>query len=87
MQQPLDLGAPREAPREAKKPGFFERITDAIQSQAAKYEGHSSGQAVSGPLTGKPAQSKMTIDRPAAPPQGALESDLDIPAFLRRQAN
>ena len=43
VQQPLDLGAPREAPREAKKPGFFERITDAIQSQAAKYEGSHQG--------------------------------------------
>jgi cell division protein FtsZ len=33
-----------------------------------------------------PSQGKLNIDSPAAP-QNSSEEDLDIPAFLRRQAN
>ncbi len=38
--------------------------------------------------TGGPAQGQLNIDAPAAAPQGEQNEDnLDIPAFLRRQAN
>ncbi|HRQ62031.1 MAG TPA: cell division protein FtsZ, partial [Alphaproteobacteria bacterium] len=39
------------------------------------------------PSVGASAQGALAIDVPAAKPAAVAESDLDIPAFLRRQAN
>lgn len=45
------------------------------------------GPAAYRPSVGAPMQGALAIDVPAAKPSVAAESDLDIPAFLRRQAN
>ena len=78
-----------------RTPSLFERITGAYSGH--KSDSHSSAEA-SEPSGGfhsglkaerqvnYPSQGKLNIDSPAAP-KSEGEEDLDIPAFLRRQAN
>lgn len=78
-----------------RTPSLFERITGAYGSHKA--EGRTSTE-VSEPSGGfhsdlraerqmsSPSQGQLNIDSPAAP-KAEGEEDLDIPAFLRRQAN
>jgi len=87
---------PGAAQAERKKtPSLFERITGAYREpeqqeapqQAAQGNqgGFHSGLRAERPLTA-PSQGQLNIDAPSAErPKG--EEDLDIPAFLRRQAN
>lgn len=76
-----------------KTPSLFERIT-GVRGHGAKDEGaassetggfHSGLRAERSPES--PSQGKLGIDSPAAPKAEGAENDLDIPAFLRRQAN
>src|SRR5690606_20603613 len=79
-----------------KTPSLFERITGVHRQDEQGGEGGqqqgSGGGGVHG-LTARrapdrPAQGSLNIDSPAAPPrQRQSEDELDIPAFLRRQAN
>ena len=84
-----------------KSPSLLERITgvygnvmngsEAEDGEATQSdESSSSGGFHSGlraeKTADKPSQGKLNIDSPAAAPS-ASEEDLDIPAFLRRQAN
>ncbi|HPF77951.1 MAG TPA: hypothetical protein PLF01_01545, partial [Alphaproteobacteria bacterium] len=86
-----------------RTPSLFERITGAYdaykggseersgQSDQGQGSGSASGGFHSSGLRAErapeaPSQGKLNIDSPTAPRQGA-EDDLDIPAFLRRQAN
>lgn len=84
-----------------KTPSLFERITgayDAYKGGSRSDEGDSSQGSTSTSSGGfhsglraermseSPSQGKLNIDSPAAP-QANAEEDLDIPAFLRRQAN
>ena len=90
------------AAEKRKMPSLLERITGAYsgvmngQPEQGSEEGSQSGGNTS---TGSfhsglraeravenPSQGKLNIDSPAAPRANA-EEDLDIPAFLRRQAN
>lgn len=83
-----------------RTPSLFERITGAYDAYKSGSEDKSdsddgSQQGSSGAFhsglraertSDTPSQGKLNIDSPAAP-QGSAEEDLDIPAFLRRQAN
>ncbi len=87
------------AAEKRKTPSLLERITGAYDSvrnnqsdeENQRAENSSNGRGFhSGLHAGKtaenPSQGKLNIDSPAAP-QSNSEEDLDIPAFLRRQAN
>jgi cell division protein FtsZ len=89
-------------PERKKTPSLFERITGTgrrddqagdDQGQQGGGQGEStgggfhSGLRARTPAPAAPSQGRLNIDSPSAPrPQGG-ENDLDIPAFLRRQAN
>lgn len=89
------------APEKKRTPSLFERITGSVQQTiegAMNREDHSSrrhapafhggaGSQNRAPLMDAPSQGSLNIDAPAAKPQRAGEEELDIPAFLRRQAN
>lgn len=82
-----------------KAPSLFERITGAYRGGYESTEPAQSGNAAEQPQTGgfhsglraerapdAPSQGQLSIDAPSTErPQGS--EDLDIPAFLRRQAN
>lgn len=81
-----------------KPPSLFERITSGVRGRTAHSDEQGTGEAHgqvtgAGGLTARrveaPAQGTLNIDAPAAPPRQkpAMDADLDIPAFLRRQAN
>lgn len=96
-------GATAQAEQRKKTPSLFERITSGVRQaarqateeetftdatpQAATGTGgfHSSLRAAPR-VSENPAQGQLNIDAPAAT-RAAAEGDLDIPAFLRRQAN
>jgi cell division protein FtsZ len=42
---------------------------------------------MSSPVPPGPSQGRLNIDAPAAKPRAHSDEELDIPAFLRRQAN
>lgn len=80
-------------------PSLFERITGVRKdimgerkeereeqaAQPASSTGYSSGLRASHPVSDSPSQGSLNIDSPSAPKKA--EDELDIPAFLRRQAN
>lgn len=96
-------GATAQAEQRKKTPSLFERITSGVRQaarhateeetytdatpQAATGTGgfHSSLRAAPR-VSENPAQGQLNIDAPAAT-RAQAEGDLDIPAFLRRQAN
>ncbi|MCF8495677.1 MAG: cell division protein FtsZ, partial [Alphaproteobacteria bacterium] len=76
-------------------PSLFERLTGKVQEHLgnaprADYDPQpqESRNFTPGPMTAPeaPSQGNLNIDRPAAAPERD-GGDLDIPAFLRRQAN
>lgn len=83
-----------------KAPSLFERITTGVGRLTHMDEGHEeAGSSSAGGSTGgfhgglraerapeAPSQGQLNIDSPSAP-RAKNEDDLDIPAFLRRQAN
>jgi cell division protein FtsZ len=84
-----------------KTPSLFERITGAYEAYKGDHADEGESSSSSGSQQGAggfhggrmgntaaaeaPSQGKLNIESPAAPK--ANEDDLDIPAFLRRQAN
>lgn len=96
----LQLNPPKIPTPETRKttPSLLERITGSVQQHLDHLSGKDEQQPVrqrtapkpnaGGPLTApqNPAQGSLNIDSPAARPEKS-EDDLDIPAFLRRQAN
>ncbi|MEM9468934.1 MAG: cell division protein FtsZ [Pseudomonadota bacterium] len=85
-----------------KAPSLFERITSGVSQGVARFseqgeeeQGGATGgsgsfhgglQAQRSQTPQSPSQGQLNIDSPAAP-VAKNEDDLDIPAFLRRQAN
>lgn len=83
-----------------RTPSLFERITGAYgayKSGSGEDDGDTGSASTAGTggfhsglraesTQGAPSQGKLNIDTPAAPQQNG-EENLDIPAFLRRQAN
>src|SRR5690606_26377367 len=96
-----DLNPPRpgrHAAERKKTPSLFERITSAVthrgnddevigsDDQGGAATGTGGGMRITPRLADAPSQGRLNIDAPAAArPQS--EDELDIPAFLRRQAN
>lgn len=97
----LQLNPPRPPSpeeRQQRSPSLLERITGTVQQhlghlgeeaarpnkQRVAPSPYSHGQAPAD--TGQPSQGSLNIERPSKP-SASSESDLDIPAFLRRQAN
>ncbi len=84
-----------------KSPSLFERITNVYKGDTQSDEGQGSTETAGSAgasggfhgglraerATANPSQGKLNIDSPAAAPKAKVEDDLDIPAFLRRQAN
>ena len=88
----------QHAAERKKTPSLFERITSAVTArhqededvgsddQGSAATGTTGGLRVTPRLAEAPSQGRLNIDAPAAArPQS--EDELDIPAFLRRQAN
>ncbi len=88
----------QNAAERKKTPSLFERITSAVvnrhheEDDLAGDEESAQGTAAAGSmratprLAEAPSQGRLNIDAPAAA-RPAAEDELDIPAFLRRQAN
>lgn len=91
----LKLTPPRLAAsgaRTSRSSSLFERITGSVQQHIDSLRDESSN-TKSRPLTGgreessAPAQKSLDISAPIGPKADKNTDDLDIPAFLRRQAN
>ena len=98
----LQLNPPRQPAQTERKrtPSLFERITGSLQHTVENAmnarEDHSPRRSGGGStpsfhggaqaMQKAPAQGSLNIESPAAKPKAA-EDELDIPAFLRRQAN
>ncbi|MGB4056536.1 MAG: cell division protein FtsZ, partial [Alphaproteobacteria bacterium] len=92
----LQLNPPKAPNPERKRaPSLFERITGTVQSHlegmredvAQRDRMAAPTVSSSGALPEYPAQGRLSIDAPAAKPRTQTDEELDIPAFLRRQAN
>ena len=68
---------------------FFSRLKGAQSHMRQEQpEGRDESQGVrSQNVENKPSQGKLNIDTPSAVPDAEYDEELDIPAFLRRQAN
>lgn len=96
VSQGLQLNPPKLPTGGAPKrsPSLFERITGTVQQhlegimeeQPKKRVAPSPTVQSSEPVPSAPSQGKLNIEEPAKP-GGQADDDLDIPAFLRRQAN
>ena len=94
----LHLNPPKAitpAPREEVKshvPSLLERITGSVQQRIDSYlDDGSASQEIAQPPSPSypdaPSQGSLNISTPAGKPAVKLDDELDIPAFLRRQAN
>lgn len=73
-----------------RSPSLFERITGSVQSHIDNMRDDGSLQKsteVKPTLDQEAAQPSLDISTPAAKPRTKIDDELDIPAFLRRQAN
>ena len=93
-------GAHQKQQTQKRTPSLFERFTNPIRQYAedlgrqetSEDEGRNSGGGTSGggmsPRTSAaPAQATLNIEKPKAADGAQADDELDIPAFLRRQAN
>lgn len=98
----LQLNPPRMAypaakpqERSTRSPSLFERITGSVQQHIENLRDE--GDALKAQETARPlrdkrvapsaAQESLDISTPAGKPAVKIDDELDIPAFLRRQAN
>ncbi len=93
----LQLNPPRPSQKK-RAPSLFERITGTVQShlegmreEAEPHHPRTAPPAgYSSPDVGmpkSPSQGRLNIDAPAAKPRIQVDGEVDIPTFLRRQAN
>lgn len=85
-----------QASKGRRSPSLFERITGSVQQKIDSFRedevGHkpltkgSPGQT-RGAVSSEPSQGSLNISAPAKKPGSKIDDELDIPAFLRRQAN
>lgn len=74
--EPQPQAQPQPQPAASKRPGLFDRLAGTVRQQSAP--------------PAAPMQPTLTVDnsdRVPPAPTGSFDDDLDIPAFLRRQAN
>ena len=76
--------------KDDKAPSLFERITGSVQQHIDNMR--DDGDLVRAPdaqpsTSTAPAQASLNISAPAGKPSVNIDDELDIPAFLRRQAN
>ena len=84
-----------QAGKAKRSPSLFERITGTVQQRLDSLRDDEAdekpqGRFTSTPkhsLTGEPSQGSLNISAPAKKPGSKIDDELDIPAFLRRQAN
>lgn len=89
------LTAPRPQQPQKRAPSLFERITGSVQQQLDNFRDDSAliqpkapqPEPVQKIAVGAPSQGPMNITVPAGKPTIKIDDELDIPAFLRRQAN
>ncbi len=82
----LTLNPPKMREARERSPSLFERITGSVQQTLSGVVRDDSSVS-SAPVGSSSAQGSLNIDAPAAQPKEKSEDELDIPAFLRRQAN
>jgi cell division protein FtsZ len=97
----IQLNPPRAPnPDRKRTPSLFERITGTVQhhldgirdvreeAAAPRERTAPTAQPSGSPAVSQsPSQGSLNIDAPAARPRATTDEELDIPAFLRRQAN
>ena len=85
-----------EAKPQARTPSLFERITGSVQQHIDSFREEtdtvqsttpSSGTEVRRVIGESSSQGSLNISAPSGKPAVKLDEELDIPAFLRRQAN
>lgn len=85
--RPPAVPATESRPKAPASPSLLERITGLAQNARASVSHGSSRRETEAPKEA-PTQGSLAIDTPSAKPQPKKDdNDLDIPAFLRRQAN
>lgn len=94
----LKLTPPKPSMRVQKRsPSLFERITGSVQQHIESFREDTEAAVASeirhpGPIQQSrvppvPSQGSLNISAPAGKPAVKIDDELDIPAFLRRQAN
>lgn len=78
LRPPVPAAHKQTSAMKKRSPSLFERITGVLKDEDADVVGISETPA---------QQGQLNIDTPAAPAPKNAEDELDIPAFLRRQAN
>lgn len=86
LRPPVQPSQRTEQAAEKKTPSLFERIT-GLGGHQRHAGGPAAPSAPSISTASAPQQGSLAIDSPAAPKPQQEENDLEIPAFLRRQAN
>ncbi len=85
-----------QAGKSRRSPSLFERITGSVQQKIDSFRedevGHKpltkgSPGLTRGAVSSEPSQGSLNISAPAKKPGSKIDDELDIPAFLRRQAN
>ncbi len=88
LRPPAQPVAPIEEERQkSASPSLLERITGLAQNARASVSHHNRPETQRSSETTSPTQGSLAIDTPSTKPQAKDDNDLDIPAFLRRQAN
>jgi cell division protein FtsZ len=83
LRPPVPAAHKHVAATKKRSPSLFERITGVLRDSDAEIIGMDDGAAPKNPAK----QGQLNIDSPSAPAAKNPEDELDIPAFLRRQAN
>ncbi len=83
LRPPVPAAHKQASHMKKRSPSLFERITGVLRDEEADVVGISDDV----PSTPVAKQGQLNIDAPSAPATRNAEDELDIPAFLRRQAN
>lgn len=82
--KPAVLG---HAPKQSRSPSLFERITGSVQTHIDSFrDDNEMIKTADNKSIEAPSQGRLNIDAPSKPAV-KIDDELDIPAFLRRQAN
>lgn len=85
-----------QAGKARRSPSLFERITGSVQQKIDSFRDEDvshkpltkgMGASPKGAQIADPAQGTLNMSAPAKKPGSKIDDELDIPAFLRRQAN